>query len=128
MITYDDFPKEPNDVDGTILHEIERLYPFVAQDAGYYTAYCITDEYAQTELTNLNFIVRGLNVALFDIYGPRNYNGLLLELEKHPDRGRGRIRLWKKKVKEFLKSFIPSAIWQQLRNIYHSIGGKKWVG
>ncbi|MBR3246167.1 MAG: hypothetical protein IKF90_26265 [Parasporobacterium sp.] len=35
--TYEDFPDEPMPVDGTISHCIERLFPYVAADAGYYS-------------------------------------------------------------------------------------------
>lgn len=40
---YTDFPKEPNKIDGTLLHVLERVYPFVVQDAGYYPAYVRPD-------------------------------------------------------------------------------------
>lgn len=56
--TYEDFPEEPLKEDGTISHAIERIYPFVAQEAGYYTAYIMSDEYARTELMNLTYIAR----------------------------------------------------------------------
>ena len=62
---YEDFPKEPNKIDGTILHAIERIYPFVAQDAGYYSANLLNEEYTKIELTNLNFMLTELNKALY---------------------------------------------------------------
>lgn len=62
---YEDFPKEPNKIDGTILHAIERVYPFVAQDAGYYSANLLNEEYTKIELTNLNFMLSELNKALY---------------------------------------------------------------
>ena len=62
---YEDFPKEPNKIDGTILHAIERIYPFVAQDAGYYSANLLNEEYTKIELTNLNFMLSELNKALY---------------------------------------------------------------
>lgn len=62
---YEDFPKEPNKIDGTILHAIERVYPFVAQDAGYYSANLLNEEYTKIELTNLNFMLTELNKALY---------------------------------------------------------------
>ena len=36
---YDDFPPEPVQADGTILHALERMYPMLAQDAGYLSAF-----------------------------------------------------------------------------------------
>ena len=34
-LTWDDYPQEPAPIDGTILHALERMLPFVAQHAGY---------------------------------------------------------------------------------------------
>lgn len=44
--TYKDFDEEPLKDDGTISHAIERILPFVAQDAGYDTGWVMTDKYA----------------------------------------------------------------------------------
>ena len=55
---YEDFTPEPVPVvDGDIMHAVERVYPFVAQDAGYYSAWGVTDAFARLELTNLNYIL-----------------------------------------------------------------------
>lgn len=97
---YEDFPKEPNWSDGTILQGIERLYPFIAQDAGYYTAWCLTDHDASTECTNLYFISRHIKET------PSN----------------------RKRIKEFIKSKTPRPVWEFLRKVYHLFGGRKWVG
>lgn len=43
---YEDFEQEPLAEDGTISHAIERILPFVAQDAGYDTGWVMTDRYA----------------------------------------------------------------------------------
>jgi lipopolysaccharide biosynthesis protein len=37
-LSWKDYPREPVPYDGTILHAIERLVPFVAQGAGYTVA------------------------------------------------------------------------------------------
>jgi glycosyltransferase involved in cell wall biosynthesis len=34
-LTWDEYPQEPAPIDGTILHALERILPFVAQHAGY---------------------------------------------------------------------------------------------
>lgn len=54
---YSDFPEEPAKTDGTILHAIERIYGFVAQDAGYYCGWVMNDQYARIELTNLYYFM-----------------------------------------------------------------------
>jgi len=53
--SYTDFPKEPNRLDHTLLHAIERSYAYFAQDAGYYPVFLYSDRYAEIELTNLEF-------------------------------------------------------------------------
>ena len=54
--TYEDFPPEPFDAkDGSLLHAIERIYPFCAQHAGYYSAELMSDRYSAIELGNLEY-------------------------------------------------------------------------
>ena len=58
--TYDDFPPEPfNMTDGSILHAIERIYPYAAQDAGYYSAMLATTDYASVDIDNLFYYAQG---------------------------------------------------------------------
>ena len=53
---YEDFPAEPfNQTDGSILHAIERIYPFVAQHAGFYSALLMTADYASVDVGNLYY-------------------------------------------------------------------------
>ena len=58
--TYDDFPPEPfNMTDGSILHAIERIYPYAAQHAGYYSAMLATADYASVDIGNLFYYAQG---------------------------------------------------------------------
>ena len=52
---YSDMPKEPIADDNTVLHGIERLYPFSAQEAGYYCADIVSSSYAPVEINSLRF-------------------------------------------------------------------------
>ena len=63
---YSDFPQEPNTNDGSILHAVERLYPFVVQQTGFYPATIMADEYARIEMTNLSYYLRNYNRILRD--------------------------------------------------------------
>ncbi|MCQ4774273.1 rhamnan synthesis F family protein [Lacrimispora saccharolytica] len=69
--TFQDFPAEPIGDDATILHAIERIYPFVAQQAGYYPAVVMTEHYAKIEFTNLRYYVQTYNRVLteYGIFG-----------------------------------------------------------
>lgn len=65
--TYDDFPAEPfKMVDGSILHAVERIYPYCAQHAGYYSALLMTTDYAAIELGNLQFNAQQYAHVAFD--------------------------------------------------------------
>lgn len=130
---YNDFPKEPNGSDGTILHGFERIYPYIAQDAGYYTAWCMTDYYARTECTNLYFMLRNLNVRLFALYGVQKYNSLNWQISNQIYLNGENLKFKKitparKKMKDFIKSITPKSVWAFLKKTYHSFGGKKWIG
>jgi len=46
------FPEEPLESDGTLLHAIERIYPYVCQDAGYYPAWLLNETYVGIEIMN----------------------------------------------------------------------------
>lgn len=79
---YEDFPPEPLAVDGTVSHAIERLRSFVAQQAGYYTAYVMNDKFARVEYTNLHTYVENFNKSFFNAGCRDSHYGLLREIEK----------------------------------------------
>jgi rhamnosyltransferase len=64
--TYQDFPVEDGTVpdDGGLVHAIERVFPFVAQDARFYSAYGFSTSFASFELANLRWYLRTTNTAL----------------------------------------------------------------
>lgn len=61
--TYEDFMPEPLPDDGTISHAIERIFPFVAQDAGFDTGIVMNEYYAVKYQHNL---IRDMR-AVFDV-------------------------------------------------------------
>lgn len=50
---HEDFPQEPNKSSGTILHAIERFYPFAVQEAGYFVGTVSPEKYTAIYLDNL---------------------------------------------------------------------------
>lgn len=61
---YSDFPPEPNGIDGTLLHFIERAYGYVPQANGFYSAYIFSQRFARIEITNLEYNMRELTRAV----------------------------------------------------------------
>ena len=108
---YKDFPEEPNKIDGTILHAIERAYPFVVQEAGFYSANVLNEEFSRVEMTNLGFMLSSLNKTLysnklFQHYGMQYF---LLDFMKKTLGG-------KLKFRNLLKMFIISKMPEGMRN------------
>lgn len=61
---YEDFPQEPNKFDGTIIHAIERLYPYLAQQEGYYSGWSMSEEFASMEIESLSWFYNTSRTAL----------------------------------------------------------------
>lgn len=76
---YSDFPPEPNGTDGTILHAIERIYPYAAQSAGYYPAFILEKNYARLDLTNFQYYIRNYNYELLNYGGIGGRYGFMQE-------------------------------------------------
>lgn len=118
---YKDFPKEPNENDGTFLHAIERLYGFSVQSQGYYSAWVMHDRFAAIELTNYHFMLREMSMSVYGTIGHRAG----FAQAAYDIRNTISLRLM---IKHKIKRIIPSPIWRAMRKVYRSLGGKKWVG
>ena len=125
---YDDFPKEPNKVDGTILHGIERLYGYVAQSQGYYEVWGMNDQFAAIELTNLHFMLRELTTVLHQTVGYRgDVLGMVNQIRAMavtPSIG-WPLRI---QIKHAIHRRVPEWLWLPMKKIYNLFGGKKWKG
>lgn len=51
----------------------ERIYAFVAQDAGYYTASLMSDSFAEIETTNLQYMMTEVNKQGFALFGIQSH-------------------------------------------------------
>lgn len=112
--TYEDFPAEPVDFDGTFLHAIERIYPFVAQQAGYYSGWLLSSSFAAVELTNYHYMLRQLNVRLVPTFQSADFHELCKRAE-HPFSGLLRACIFI--LKCWLKKHLPENVYQALRRV-----------
>ena len=111
---YEDFPKEPNGNDGTLLHAIERIYPYVVQDAGYYPAYVMPDTLAAIEMADFSHYIRSFNITLqrFGIYG-NNYTKVN-DLNSILTKNMSLKVILKNKLKNFSKKYLPEWLYNKL--------------
>ena len=113
--TYDDLPGEPVPDDGTILHAIERIHPFVAQSSGFYAAWVNPDTSAASFMNSLYYIDKTLNDRLFSLYGYSNLPKLLFRIGAHPDvsgKKKSGIRAW---IKSAVLKFRSRKLREMLR-------------
>ncbi|MNC62478.1 hypothetical protein D3C75_1125060 [compost metagenome] len=62
------------------MHALERIYPFVAQDAGFYSAWSIKDTYSEMLITNMYKTVRDFNEGFFWKYGESDRHTIMTHL------------------------------------------------
>lgn len=111
---YSEFPDEPNNTDGTILHAIERAYGYIPQAAGFYCGWLYSDRFARTELTNLTHYMHEFTQAASTRAIPadtavRMTNDL---------RGVAGLR---QQVKSELRKVIPNQLHQPLAKTYRRV-------
>ena len=126
-LRYEDFPEEPNNNDGTLLHAIERLYPFVVQHEGYYSAWVMVDTFARIEVTNLYYMLRELNKILFSVYGYNSFWGLINTIKKNTIEASDETLdsqfyvLFKRFIKRKLKKTLPKPLFNLLKKVYNKL-------
>lgn len=87
--TYQDFPKEPLPMDGTISHAIERIIGYAAQDMGFDTGTVMTEVYAsklmlkaQEYMRNMFFYIQK-NEYVFNFHQIQNLEQRESKLKKY---------------------------------------------
>ncbi len=126
---YVDFPEEPNGTDGTILHAIERLYSFVAQDAGYYMAEVMNTEYSSVEHQRLSYYLEQNNARLTKLFGEIGFKDLTRALDvAYLTRKHGKSRITQERVrkphskgvdymiKDMMHAVLPKKIFETIIN------------
>lgn len=116
-LTYEDFPVEPTGTtDGNIMHAIERLYPFIVQQSGYYCGWVLSDRYAKMEVTNLYKMVWDFNQVLFRNYGVDNRH-MMLDAIKETKKELDRKNLPFRRTKDLIRKIIGSDLYDKLWNM-----------
>lgn len=121
--TYDDFPDEPVADDGTIMHAIERIYPFAAQSAGYYAGWILSEQGAAMELTNLNHMIKELNrIIFYEGQDAGTYHQTRQNLSA-AYRVVNDVREGRYKVNKGRLFFLPMFMRKPISYIWHKLGG-----
>ena len=126
-LTYDDLTVKYKE-DFTILHAMERIPAFAAQDSGYYYADVINTDEARSDLVNYQYMLTKFCKELFQKgYNPYcfPYTELILQNVTTTPAMRTLFRI---RLKGKIKEKVPTRLWEKMRKLYHKAGGKWWVG
>ena len=111
---YEDFPAEPQAHDGTFIHAVERIYPYAAQQAGYYSAWVLSADFAALELTNYHYMLRELNMRLIPACDSVDFTDLRAWAERMSP---GFLRGAYLSVKRFLKRHLTAEQFSRLQSV-----------
>lgn len=67
--------------DGTFSHAMERIYPFVAQENGFYTGIVMSAVCARQEYLSLDYLSRKLHGSVFALAERKKYEDYIAHLE-----------------------------------------------
>lgn len=101
--------------DGTILHAIERLYGFAAQDSGYYYADVINSDDARSDLVNYRYMILSLcKIMIENGHDPYNFEAMK-EIARHY---KGQYMGFRMFCKQKVKNKVPLWFWNIGKRIY----------
>lgn len=101
--------------------------PYLVQNCLYYTGICYNNDYAAIEVTNQDYMLRELNKAVFEKYGP-NYHKVVVDninqnrIVSNPVVYTKKQRL-KRKIVTILKKVLPTGMYGKLHNYYMRLRG-----
>lgn len=114
---WEDFPPEPNAIDGTLLHYIERGYGYFGQSVGYFNAWLFSDNFARIELTNLSYYTKEFSYGTALRFGGGSAMEMLKSLHSH--------KTLKMRLAHFAKTRLPKSWVAALKRVYLRSGGGK---
>lgn len=113
---WEDFPGEPNNIDGTLLHAVERAYGYVAQGSGYFCGWVFSDRFARIELTNLSYYVRGMTTAVATQWPADTFIRMTANLRS--------LEPFRRQVKNRIRRIIPTRLHPLAKRTYQMIRTK----
>lgn len=125
---YEDFPEEPLPLDRTISHGIERVRPYVVQQAGYYPAFVMATPYAEIEFTNLRQYIKNYNNALAEnclLAGSQRENLIRLKATLKGKRVKLGVVPWYMKLNNKLQRLLSEKTYSALLRVKRKILGPR---
>ncbi|MBM7824874.1 rhamnosyltransferase [Arcanobacterium pluranimalium] len=112
---WEDFPPEPNNIDGTLLHAVERAYGYTAQGSGYFCAWVFSSTFARIELTNLSHELQQFSYASAVRFGGGTAFDMLRALKSGS--------VVKTKIRRVLSVVVPNKLHAPAWRVYRKVRG-----
>lgn len=129
--THEDFPPEPLAPDGTISHAIERVYPFVAQGAGFYPAVVMSSDFAVTRLDTMAAYANGFirpMARVFDCttFWSGSQSAAAFAARKHWFRGYGPYENSRRRhARNWLRAHLPEKTYRGVMRVKRALFGPR---
>ncbi|MGN0976192.1 MAG: rhamnan synthesis F family protein, partial [Gemmiger sp.] len=127
---HEDFPPEPLPPDGTISHAIERIYPFVAQKAGYYPAVIMSRDYAVLQSNTMQAYSLGILRPLARILDCTSFWGATQAVTAFADRKHFWLRSYgpyentrRRHARNWLRDHLPDPAYKAIINTKRALIG-----
>ncbi len=100
---------------------------YLVQEQGYYSGICYNNEFAAIETTNLDYVMRELNKAVFEKYGPNFHNVVVNRIRNNQMYGDAHVAGRREKIKvltvNILQKIMPRKLYVKARLRYMKMRG-----
>lgn len=127
---HEDFPPEPLAQDGTISHAIERIYPFVAQSAGYYPAVVMSRDYAVLQTNAMQAYATGIVRPLARVMDCTTFWGATQALTVFAARKHFGLKVYgpyantrRRQTRNWMRDHLPAGLYKTLIRIKRAVFG-----
>ena len=127
---HSDFPPEPLPVDGTISHAIERVYPFVAQAAGYYPAVVMSQTFAVLHNDTMQAYATGMIRPMARILDCTSFWGASRAVEAFAARRHFGLKVYgpysntrRRRARNWLRDHLPKSVYQTVMDAKRAVFG-----
>ena len=127
---HSDFPPEPLPADGTISHAIERVYPFVAQGAGYYPAVVMSRVFAVQHADAMQAYAAGMIRPLARILDCTSFWGASHAVAAFAGRRHFGLRAYgpyantkRRRARNWLRDHLPKPVYESVMDAKRAVFG-----
>lgn len=122
--TYEMLPDEPIASDGTLLHALERIIPFVIQSAGYYVSWGFCEDSIRIHDANCHYYTSEYNKHLMSIRKEFSFKNLLNIVDNEICQSKSKLNSVEFSFKDLRKFYYKKILYKVLNKLTFSLFNK----